>query len=396
MVVSTNCRGCSIYLKIEGTKVSVPSLSSSSPRYQATSSIPDDPNPANAPMVRSEPPNPQPTPPQKPKAAPAAQPATKATSVTPKTKSLPQAQEGKKASKTTPSAKTPPATAKKKVSKPVKKAAPPNPSPSQPEEKTFQKIITSPASSEKKKSLPQDPSPAPAQSPSPLANRPSKPKAPPPPAKPDHSATQAADEPASAEVQPSRYRPATPQKAEPAHRGLINREKKRSVLCFECDQSHEILADSSSALCPHCGAYIGLKNHDIRDQINSRIQTRGDVFVHKKGSVTGITIQCHNLTIEGEIKGGAECSGNFIIRKTGKINGPVSSDRVIVERRAVVDFMSTVKAREVIIDGEVTGSVSCKKLVLKKRATLDGDLEVASLSVEDGARHTGNIRMTSA
>jgi cytoskeletal protein CcmA (bactofilin family) len=171
--------------------------------------------------------------------------------------------------------------------------------------------------------------------------------------------------------------------------------KKREVICFECHRSHEILADSTSALCPHCGAYIGLKHYDIRDQVNSRIQTRGDVFVHKKGVITGITIQCQNLTIEGEIQGGAECAGDFILRKTGKINGPVTADRVIVERRARVDFMSTVKAREVIIDGEVTGSVSCQKLTLKKRATLDGDLEVASLSVEEGARHTGNVKMKS-
>jgi cytoskeletal protein CcmA (bactofilin family) len=55
----------------------------------------------------------------------------------------------------------------------------------------------------------------------------------------------------------------------------------------------------------------------------------------------------------------------------------------------------TTNETEVIIDGEVTGSVSCQKLTLKKRATLDGDLEVASLSVEEGARHTGNVKMKS-
>ncbi|MBK1833715.1 bactofilin family protein [Roseibacillus ishigakijimensis] len=163
--------------------------------------------------------------------------------------------------------------------------------------------------------------------------------------------------------------------------------------CFECEREHEILADSTSALCPHCGSYIGLKHFDIRENENSRIQTRGDVFVHKKGHVSGITIQCHNLTIEGQIQGGAECSGDFILRKTGKINGPVSGDRVIIERRAEVEFMSPVQAREVIIDGHVKGAVACQKLVLKKRATLDGDLTVSTLSIEEGARHTGRISM---
>ncbi len=174
---------------------------------------------------------------------------------------------------------------------------------------------------------------------------------------------------------------------------LISRDRKREVQCFDCEKSHEILADSQSTLCPFCGSYINLENFDIRELSNSRIQTRGNVFVHKRGSITGTTIHCHNLTIEGEIRGGAECSGDFVVRRTGKINGPVSGDRVIVERRAQVEFMSAVEAREVIIDGDVTGSIICQNLILRKRATLEGDLTVTTLSIEGGACHNGNINM---
>lgn len=394
MVVSTNCKGCSVYLRVDGLKVTVPSLSSSAPRYQAKSSIPEDPHPANAPMARSTeakapPPSPAPTKEEKK----ALKPGPSKPDLTPSVEKVAPAKAPLEKKPASPPSKT---EVEKSPKEPAKTPS------AEPKVKTFPKIINTP---QDKESLPvaesnSTPEPAQSSSPSnapaaqnPVAKHPSKPKAPPAPAKPAHlDEDDKADIP---ESPPSRYRPDTPKESEPAHRQLklINREKKRSVLCFECDRAHEILADSTSALCPHCGAYIGLKNYDIRDQVNSRIQTRGDVFVHKKGAITGITIQCHNLIIEGDIKGGAECSGDFILRKNGKINGPVTSDRIIIERRAVVSFMSTVKAREIIIDGEVTGSVSCKKLVLKKRATLDGDLVVGTLSVEDGARHTGQIQM---
>ncbi|WP_411847380.1 polymer-forming cytoskeletal protein [Roseibacillus persicicus] len=365
---STNCRGCHSYLKIEKGQAISPSVNHEQPRYlpntEASKALPKtETSPPTARPTQSKKAT-QPKPEVKKSSQPAAKPASK-----PSLTTLPPTNEAPAREKPGPKTPLPPVPA----TSPNKEAAP-------------------------AASIPQT-GPR-----NPLRRKPNKPKAPPPPPKPAPLPPQESEErtpveaakPVPTPPPTERYRPAAapPEPSKPAIVPLINREKKRSVRCFECDQEHEILADSTSALCPHCGAYIGLKHYDIKDQVNSRIQTRGNVFVHKKGYITGITIQCHNLTIEGEIQGGAECSGDFIVRKTGKINGPVTSDRVIIERRAEVDFMSTVTAREVIIDGHVTGSVACKKLTLKKRATLDGDLTVASLSIEEGARHTGNIQMT--
>ena len=399
-MLSTNCKGCRTYLKIEKGVAVSPDELEYNPRYQKSiAGIEPNTEPGVKPAAADPPPT----------SALSPLPINSAPNDSPKKQDSPPPSSRTKAArkkKRQRRATTPPAP--KEASASEETLLIPKEEPETPEAPTNEPPPSA--------SIPQtEPSQA-------LPKKRRKLKAPPPPPKPEPlvkeptvakaeqsaiESTQLPEPPQTTPAKPAnepkadmnsqRFRPPTAEASETPKHGiapLINREKKRMVKCFECEDEHEILADSTSALCPYCGAYIALKDYDIREQENSRIQTRGNVFVHKKGYITGITIQAHNLIIEGEIQGGAECTGDFIVRKTGKINGAVSSDRVIIERRAEVDFLSTVKAREVIINGHVTGSVSCKKLTLKKRATLDGDLTVASLSVEEGAKHTGNIQMT--
>jgi len=178
-----------------------------------------------------------------------------------------------------------------------------------------------------------------------------------------------------------------------ASAGLLNnKEKDREVHCFECEKVHKASIEASSTLCPACGAYIALKDYEITSNWNRRIQTRGNVVIHKKASVTGITIHCHHLTTHGDFTGGVDCSGDFTIRSHGKIMGRVRCKRLIIEKRARVEFANTVHCEDAIIDGSVTGNFQCSgKLALQKKATLTGDIKVATMAVEEGARHHGRI-----
>ncbi|MFK7911503.1 MAG: polymer-forming cytoskeletal protein [Akkermansiaceae bacterium] len=170
------------------------------------------------------------------------------------------------------------------------------------------------------------------------------------------------------------------------------KSKQRSVSCFECEHIHQAPTEASSTLCPSCGGYIALKNYDIRDNWNRGIQTRGNVTIHKKAAVTGITIRCHDLTVLGKLTGGVDCSGDFVIQSHGKIMGKVRCKRLIIEKRAHVEFSNPVQCEDAIIDGDVTGNFTCSgKLHLKKKATLNGDIKVATMAVDEGARHHGQI-----
>lgn len=168
----------------------------------------------------------------------------------------------------------------------------------------------------------------------------------------------------------------------------------RKAICFECGDAHDANALSNSTQCRKCGRMISLANHDIKSSWSSRIQTRGDVFIHKKGVVTGATIQCHHMIVEGEFTGSVECSGDLTLRRHGKIMGKVICDRLLVEKRAKIDFLNPVETNECRIDGLVTGNISCRgRLSLEKKATLAGNIKVGTLTVADGAKHTGQIQM---
>ncbi len=170
--------------------------------------------------------------------------------------------------------------------------------------------------------------------------------------------------------------------------------EQRRATCFECGDSHLANARSNSTQCRKCGRLISMEDLHIREPWSSRVQTRGDVFIHKKGIVLGASIQCHNLFVEGDFTGSAECSGDLTLRRHGKIIGKVVCDRLMVEKRAKVEFLNTVQMNECKIDGIVTGNLACRGLLaLEKKATLTGNIKVGTLTVADGAKHTGQIRM---
>jgi len=175
-----------------------------------------------------------------------------------------------------------------------------------------------------------------------------------------------------------------------------NKVSPRNVQCFECEREHQAPSEASSTLCPACGAYISLKDFDIKDNWNSRIRTRGNVIIQKKATVTGITIRCNDLFVHGKLTGGVDCSGDFVLRSHGKIMGKVHCKRLIIEKKAQVEFSNPVHCEDAVIDGNVTGNFTCTgKLHLKKKATLNGDIKVATMVVEEGARHNGRISIGS-
>ena len=186
------------------------------------------------------------------------------------------------------------------------------------------------------------------------------------------------------------------QKASSAGSFFQRKNKLRKVMCLECDHEHEAPAEASSTLCSACGAYVSLKNYIINNHWNRRIETRGNVTIQKKGSVTDITVRCHDILVLGSLKGGIDCSGDITLNSHSKIMGNVSCRRLVIDKRAHVAFANEVKCEEAIIDGHVTGHFVCSgKLHLKKKAVLNGNIVVANMTIDKGARHNGQISIQS-
>jgi cytoskeletal protein CcmA (bactofilin family)/predicted Zn-ribbon and HTH transcriptional regulator len=171
----------------------------------------------------------------------------------------------------------------------------------------------------------------------------------------------------------------------------------RPVTCFSCGYAYTAIAEAQSSQCPKCSGYVSLLDYEISEHWNRRIQTCGNVIIQKGGIVSGVTIQCHTLTVLGELAGSVDCTGDLIIRSHGKIIGKVHCQNLRVEKGARVEFLSPVTATSAFIDGQVRGQISCSGAVtLEKRAHLQGLVRTSSLIVKPGAKHTGTIEMISA
>ena len=171
----------------------------------------------------------------------------------------------------------------------------------------------------------------------------------------------------------------------------------REITCFNCGYGYKAIAEAQSSQCPKCSGYVSLMDYDITDHWNRRIQTCGDVVIQKTGVVSGVTLQCHDLTVLGELAASVECSGDLIIRSHGKIVGKVHCRNLRVKKGAKVEFLNPVTATSAFIDGTVRGQISCSgPVTLEKRAQLQGLVRTTSLIVKPGAKHTGTIEMIPA
>jgi cytoskeletal protein CcmA (bactofilin family)/Zn finger protein HypA/HybF involved in hydrogenase expression len=171
----------------------------------------------------------------------------------------------------------------------------------------------------------------------------------------------------------------------------------REVSCFNCGNHYTASAEAQSSQCPKCSGYVSLMDYEINEQWNRRIQTGGDVTITKTGAVSGVTLQCHNLLVLGELAGSVECTGDLVIRSHGKIIGKVNCRNLRVEKGARVEFLNPVTAVTAYIDGHVRGQIYCTgSVTLEKRTHLQGLVRTSSLVVKPGAKHTGSIEMVTA
>jgi len=142
---------------------------------------------------------------------------------------------------------------------------------------------------------------------------------------------------------------------------------------------------------------VSLLDYKIDGPWNRRIQTRGNITILKSGSVSGCAVQCHNLTVLGELGSSVDCSGELLIRGHGKVIGTVDCRNLRIERRAHVEFFHPVRAEGITIAGHARGQFFCTGTVtLEKRAHLQGFVRAAAIVVKPGAKHSGTLEISQA
>lgn len=166
--------------------------------------------------------------------------------------------------------------------------------------------------------------------------------------------------------------------------------ENRQVSCYHCRNVYEVVAFAQSTQCPKCSGYISLSDFEIDHAWRRRIQTRGNVVILKSGSILGVHVQCHDLTVLGKLAASVDCSGILRIRSHGKIIGNVTCKELRVERGAEVEFQGDVHVEKAYIDGQVKAQITCSgTITLEKKAHLQGLVRAGGLVVKAGAKHTG-------
>lgn len=173
-----------------------------------------------------------------------------------------------------------------------------------------------------------------------------------------------------------------------------NQAPQREIDCLECGRSHSIPAASTSTLCPHCGSYTSLQNYEINEDWNSRIETRGDVMVGRKGRIHGVTLRCYDLTLKGSLGGRVDCSGEFRVGGEATVAGELRCRRLSVSKRGRLHLDHPGRAGEMDIDGLVEGDLICEgRVLLRKHARVCGTLTAGALVMRSGARHDGQVQI---
>lgn len=203
-------------------------------------------------------------------------------------------------------------------------------------------------------------------------------------------------EPAPPPPSPPARRVKTPPKPlHPLLRLFFRPKPPRSVVCFDCGHTFAATAEAQSSQCPQCSCYVSLEDFQIDGPWNREIHTRGNVTILKTGSVTSSSLRAHSLTVIGELRCSAECSGDVTIIGHGRITGSITCRSLRVEKRARVEFLQPVTSTHVIIDGHVRGQFLCSGTVtLRKRSHLHGYVRAAAVVIKSGAKHHGVFETT--
>lgn len=166
------------------------------------------------------------------------------------------------------------------------------------------------------------------------------------------------------------------------------------VRCFRCNHCQWESKHAESTQCGRCNTYISLADYHIRQATDRVIRTRGNVTVHRRGSLIGSELACRDLLAMGTISTKIDCSGEARFKYSASVNGNLYCETLIVEKGTIVEFSEGVFSESVKIYGTLRGDVTCAGLVeVTRTGILDGDVTARSMDLHDGGTLTGEMTL---
>lgn len=178
--------------------------------------------------------------------------------------------------------------------------------------------------------------------------------------------------------------------------GFLGVQRTVIARCFECTGKREVPKSAASSICPQCGAYIDLQDYKIVGSFSRSVRTRGRLLVTAKGDLCSSRVICESAEIQGLMRGSLICSGDVKIKLQGKLTGSIEAKRVLIDRRAEIEFVRPIRADLVEVDGSISARIiSNGRVVIRKTGRLTGAVFARGFMVEKGGEFFGELSIGS-
>jgi cytoskeletal protein CcmA (bactofilin family) len=173
---------------------------------------------------------------------------------------------------------------------------------------------------------------------------------------------------------------------------MISREKIREITCFSCAAKQHVSTQAQSSQCPQCGSYMDLRDFKIAGPFGRSIQTQGEVVISPKGDVTSARIACANAVVEGKVRGLLVCTDTARIKLKGKYVGAIDVNKLVIDKKAEVEFARPVKMQAAEINGRCSARIMCDgRVTINKGGVLEGTVYAKAIAVEKGGIFSGEL-----
>jgi cytoskeletal protein CcmA (bactofilin family) len=173
---------------------------------------------------------------------------------------------------------------------------------------------------------------------------------------------------------------------------LWRRQHSSIIECFECKRKQQVSSAATSTICPECSTHIDLRDYKISSGFSRTIRTWGNVHLTSKGDLSGSSVTCKSVLIEGRLRGNLHCYGTATINFSGRIPGRLTAGHLIVQRKANIHCFRRVRVGSIEIKGKMSGEIIAQTMVtIHKKGSLEGNVTARAIEVEKGGMFSGQL-----
>jgi cytoskeletal protein CcmA (bactofilin family) len=166
-------------------------------------------------------------------------------------------------------------------------------------------------------------------------------------------------------------------------------EQKR-VRCFQCGTELEAPKAASSTMCKRCSGHVDLSDYRISQTLSKNFRTHGWLVVEEKGYLLNTDSLVGEVVIKGRVIGKLTAENTLEIHSSAQFKGTFTAARLVIPAGHHFRWEEPLRAGGAEIGGELAANLCASGTVLLRATSrFFGDIEAASLIVEDGAVFVG-------